>query len=85
MTVTRLFGSTSQVVVSHRNITHTKRTEIAARLAQAMLRQASKRTRSRTCPTARPDAAARGARGAVPHWKPNPASHCCSWRWTDSN
>jgi len=41
MTVTRLFGSTSQVVVSHRNITHTKRTEIAARLAQAMLRQAS--------------------------------------------
>ncbi|HLZ97895.1 MAG TPA: EAL domain-containing protein [Steroidobacteraceae bacterium] len=41
MTVTRLFGSTSQVVVSHRNITHTRRTEIAARLAQAMLRQAS--------------------------------------------
>ena len=41
MTVTRLFGSTSQVVVSHRNITQTRRTEIAARLAQAMLRQAS--------------------------------------------
>jgi len=41
MTVTRLFGSTSQVVVSHRNITHIRRTEIAARLAQAMLRQAS--------------------------------------------
>jgi diguanylate cyclase (GGDEF)-like protein len=41
MTVTRLFGSTSQVVVSHRNITHVRRTEIAARLAQAMLRQAS--------------------------------------------
>jgi len=41
MTVTRLSGSTSQVVVSHRNITQTRRTEIAARLAQAMLRQAS--------------------------------------------
>src|SRR5258708_36825917 len=41
MTVTRLFGSTSQVVVSHRNITHIRRAEIAARLAQAMLRQAS--------------------------------------------
>jgi diguanylate cyclase (GGDEF)-like protein len=41
MTVTRLFGSASQVVVSHRNITHIRRTEIAARLAQAMLRQAS--------------------------------------------
>jgi diguanylate cyclase (GGDEF)-like protein len=41
MTVTRLFGSTSQVVVSHRNITQIRRTEIAARLAQAMLRQAS--------------------------------------------
>jgi diguanylate cyclase (GGDEF)-like protein len=41
MTVTRLFGSTSQVVVSHRNITQIKRAEIAARLAQAMLRQAS--------------------------------------------
>ena len=41
MTVTRLFGSTTQVVVSHRNITHIRRTEIAARLAQAMLRQAS--------------------------------------------
>jgi diguanylate cyclase (GGDEF)-like protein len=41
MTVTRLCGSTSQVVVSHRNITHVRRIEIAARLAQAMLRQAS--------------------------------------------
>ena len=41
MTVTRLFGSTSQVVVSHRNVTQIRRTEIAARLAQAMLRQAS--------------------------------------------
>src|SRR5258708_1863550 len=41
MTVTRLFGSTSQVVVSHRNITHIRRAEIAAKLAQAMLRQAS--------------------------------------------
>src|ERR1700692_1275898 len=41
MTVTRLFGSTSQVVVSHRNITQIKRAEIAAKLAQAMLRQAS--------------------------------------------
>lgn len=41
MTVTRLFGSTSQVVVSHRNITYIRRAEIAARLAQAMLRQAS--------------------------------------------
>jgi diguanylate cyclase (GGDEF)-like protein len=41
MTVTRLFGSSSKVVVSHRNITQIRRTEIAARLAQAMLRQAS--------------------------------------------
>ena len=41
MTVTRLFGSTSQVVVSHRNVTQIRQTEIAARLAQAMLRQAS--------------------------------------------
>jgi diguanylate cyclase (GGDEF)-like protein len=41
MTVTRLFGSNSRVVVSHRNITQIKRAEIAAKLAQAMLRQAS--------------------------------------------
>jgi diguanylate cyclase (GGDEF)-like protein len=39
MTVTRLKGSPSQVVVCHRNITEQKRAEIAARLAQAMLRQ----------------------------------------------
>jgi diguanylate cyclase (GGDEF)-like protein len=41
MTVTPLFGSPNQVVVSHRNVTHIRRAEIAARLAQAMLRQAS--------------------------------------------
>jgi len=39
--VTRLCGSTSQVVVSHLDITQRKRTEIAANLARALLRQAA--------------------------------------------
>jgi diguanylate cyclase (GGDEF)-like protein len=41
MTVTRLRGSASQVVVTHLNISQRKRTEIAAKLAHALLRQAA--------------------------------------------